>query len=153
VTALCTHQEAESGSRKASVAAPDDELDRLALAAPPMTGGEYLTAAVLRSLWQELDTAFAVELAESKCDVQEFLKRRNPAWNLVGRVHFNLAENRKDPDAPFAFFAIPRGSRHKPERNISRWDRPYANTPARPIGISFCHYSFRCSAHRRHARG
>jgi non-specific serine/threonine protein kinase len=37
--------------------------------------------------------------------VQDFLKRRNPAWNLVGRVHFNLAENRKDPDAPFAFLA------------------------------------------------
>ena len=37
--------------------------------------------------------------------MQEFLKRRNPAWNLVGRVHFNLAENRKDPDAPFAFLA------------------------------------------------
>jgi non-specific serine/threonine protein kinase len=37
--------------------------------------------------------------------VQEFLKRRNPAWNLVGRVHFNVAENRKDPDAPFAFLA------------------------------------------------
>ncbi len=46
-----------------------------------------------------------IELAESKCGVQDFLKRRNPAWNLVGRVHFNLAENRKDPDAPFAFLA------------------------------------------------
>ena len=33
------------------------------------------------------------------------MKRRNPAWNLVGRVHFNLAENRRDPDAPFAFLA------------------------------------------------
>jgi hypothetical protein len=29
----------------------------------------------------------------------------NPAWNLVGRVHFNLAENRRDPEAPFAFMA------------------------------------------------
>ena len=105
VTALCTHQEAESGSRKVSVAAPDEELERMALTAPPMMGGEYLTAAVLGSLWQELDIAFAIELAESKCDVQDFLKRRNPAWNLVGRVHFNLAENRKDPDAPFAFLA------------------------------------------------
>ena len=28
-----------------------------------------------------------------------------PRWNLVGRVHFNVAENRKDPDAPFAFLA------------------------------------------------
>ncbi len=44
-------------------------------------------------------------MSESKSGVQEFLKRRNPAWNLVGRVHFNVAENRKDPDAPFAFLA------------------------------------------------
>src|SRR4029077_10183068 len=27
------------------------------------------------------------------------------AWNLVGRVHFNLAENRRDDAAPFAFLA------------------------------------------------
>ncbi len=70
-----------------------------------MTGAEYLTAEILGALWLELDAAFAIELAESKCGIQDFLKRRNPAWNLVGRVHFNLAENRKDPDAPFAFLA------------------------------------------------
>ncbi len=70
-----------------------------------MTGAEYLSAEVLGALWQELDAAFALELAESKRGIQEFLKSRNPAWNLVGRVHFNLAENRKDPDAPFAFLA------------------------------------------------
>jgi len=52
-----------------------------------------------------VDSAFKIELAEAKCGVQEFLKRQNPAWNLVGRVHFNLAENRKDQDAPFAFLA------------------------------------------------
>ncbi|MGA9449573.1 MAG: DEAD/DEAH box helicase, partial [Candidatus Sulfotelmatobacter sp.] len=56
-------------------------------------------------LWQELDSAFGLELSESKCGVQDFLKRRNAAWNLVGRVHFNLAENRKDEAAPFAFLA------------------------------------------------
>ena len=100
VTALCTQQ----GSG-AIATPPNEELERLALAAPPMTGAEYLTAAVLAALWQELDTAFAAELSESKCGVQDFLKRRNPAWNLVGRVHFNIAENRKDPDAPFAFLA------------------------------------------------
>jgi non-specific serine/threonine protein kinase len=70
-----------------------------------MTGAEYLTAEVLDALWQELDAAFGIELAESKCGIQDFLKRRNPAWNLVGRVHFNLAENGKDLDAPFAFLA------------------------------------------------
>jgi non-specific serine/threonine protein kinase len=106
VTALCTHQDGDAQWRSGRVAAPpDEELDRLALAAPPMLGAEYLTAAVLQALWQELDAAFGVELSESKLGVQEFLKRRNPAWNLVGRVHFNLAENRKDPDAPFAFLA------------------------------------------------
>jgi len=70
-----------------------------------MTGAEYLTAEVLQAFWQELDAAFGIELAESKCGVQDFLKQRNPAWNLVGRVHFNLAENRKDENAPFAFLA------------------------------------------------
>jgi len=106
VTALCTRQDSDAPRKGARVAAPpDDELERMALAAPPMMGAEYLTAAALGALWRELDTAFGIELSESKCGVQSFLKRRNPAWNLVGRVHFNLAENRKDPDAPFAFLA------------------------------------------------
>jgi len=70
-----------------------------------MIGAEYLTARTLRVLWRELNQAFVLELAEAKCSVQDFLKRRHPAWNLVGRVHFNLAENRKDEAAPFAFLA------------------------------------------------
>ena len=106
MTALCTHSDADATPRKVRVPAPPaTELDRLILAVPPMTGAEYLTPEVLGALWQELDAAFGIELAESKCGVQDFLKRRNPAWNLVGRVHFNLAENSKDPDAPFAFLA------------------------------------------------
>jgi non-specific serine/threonine protein kinase len=106
VTALCAHPDTDATRQKIHVAAPPTEaLDRLVLAAPPMTGAEYLSVEVLGALWQELDAALGVELAESKCGIQEFLKRRNPAWNLVGRVHFNLAENRKDPDAPFAFLA------------------------------------------------
>ncbi|MGA3211090.1 MAG: hypothetical protein ABSD20_07260 [Terriglobales bacterium] len=52
-----------------------------------------------------MDAAFATELAKSGASVQDFLKQLNPAWNLVGRVHFNLAENRKDEQAPFAFLA------------------------------------------------
>src|SRR4029079_13949712 len=49
--------------------------------------------------------AFRSELAKSKSSVQLFLRRKNPAWHLVGRVHFNLAENRRDEEAPFAFLA------------------------------------------------
>src|SRR5437879_6689641 len=106
VIALCTQPEAEAPPQDAHVSPPpDQELEWLALGAPVMTGAEYLTAAVLHALWQETDAAFRLELSWSSCGVQEFLKSRNPAWNLVGRVHFNLAENRKDEDAPFAFLA------------------------------------------------
>jgi len=77
----------------------------LAACAPPMTGAEYLTPAVLADLWRITDAAFDAERADARLSVQEFLKSRHPAWNLVGRVHFNLAENRKDDEAPFAFLA------------------------------------------------
>jgi superfamily II DNA or RNA helicase len=82
-----------------------DELDTIAAAVPPMTGAEYLTREVLANLWQGMDQAFDAELAQSKLTVEALLKSRHPIWNLVGRVYFNLAENRKDEDAPFAFLA------------------------------------------------
>src|SRR4029077_21190539 len=62
-------------------------------------------AAVLADLWQSVDAAFDAELGEARLSVQEFFKQRQPAWNMGGRVHFNLAENRKDEEAPFAFLA------------------------------------------------
>jgi len=101
VTVLCTRQDSDAPVEPPAT----DEMERMAFTAPPMMGAEYLTVEVLGALWAELNAAFGMELAESKCGVQEFLKRRNPAWNLVGRVHFHVAENRKDPDAPFAFLA------------------------------------------------
>ncbi len=109
ITAMCaTPAPAEAGenARDApSAAPPPHDLEALAANAPPMLGAEYLTPPVLRALWAELDTAFRSELQQSKLSLQDFLKRRHPAWNLVGRVHFNLAENRKDAEAPFAFLA------------------------------------------------
>src|SRR3977135_4603916 len=70
-----------------------------------MIGAEYLTAGVLADFWRGMDAAFDVELADVRVTVQAFLKSRHPAWNPVGRVHFNLAENRQDEEAPFAFLA------------------------------------------------
>jgi len=106
VTALCALPGIGETGTKPPVPLPGDSmLDRMAAAVPPMTGAEYLTSAVLADLWQHLDAAFDVELAEARLPVQEFLRRRQPAWNLVGRVYFNLAENRKDEEAPFAFLA------------------------------------------------
>ena len=106
VTALCALPGLGEGASKPPVPAPaDGELDKMAAAVPPMIGAEYLTADVLGDLWRALDAAFDAERAEAKLSVQEFLKSRHPAWNLVGRVHFNLAENRRDEEAPFAFLA------------------------------------------------
>ncbi|HEY6926005.1 MAG TPA: DEAD/DEAH box helicase, partial [Steroidobacteraceae bacterium] len=90
----------------AAVPAPSQEdLDNLVATAPPMPGGEYLNAAVLESLWNHADTACRESRAKSKQSLYDYLKAHNPAWNLVGRVHFNLAENRGDAEAPFAFIA------------------------------------------------
>jgi len=99
VTALCTSP--------GDVVAPPSAEDfaTLAAGAPPMAGAEYLSATVLASLWGQMDAAFGAELEQSGQSPQEFLKERNPAWNLIGRVHFNLAENRSDEEAPFAFIA------------------------------------------------
>ena len=100
VTALCATAEGEA------IATPDDQaLNVLIAGAPLMTGAEYLTAEVLTALWADLDAALRDELAASKKSLQDFLKARHPVWNVVGRVHFNLAENRRDPEAPFAFVA------------------------------------------------
>ncbi len=70
-----------------------------------MPGAEYVTAGGMSALWAELGAAFAASLKASGADLQSFLSALNPAWNLVGRVHFNLAENRNDPEHPFAFLA------------------------------------------------
>lgn len=106
VTALCALPGAGEQDGATEVPSPTmAELERLALAAPLMTGAEYLTTDVLAVLWQAMNTALAVELADVRMSVQAFLKHRHPAWNLVGRVHFNLAENRKDAESPFAFLA------------------------------------------------
>jgi superfamily II DNA or RNA helicase len=106
VTVLCALPGIGEDRAKPPVPAPaNNELEQIALAVPPMAGAEYLTTTLLGDLWHSIDTAFDAELAVAKLTVQEFLKGRHPAWNLVGRVHFNLAENRKDEEAPFAFLA------------------------------------------------
>ncbi len=106
VSAVCALPGIANGDAKPRVAGPERAgLEQFAAGVPPMAGAEYLTADVLADLWSATDTAFDAELGEARLSIQEFLRRRHPAWNLVGRVHFNLAENRKDEAAPFAFLA------------------------------------------------
>ncbi|MBV8520947.1 MAG: ATP-dependent helicase, partial [Acetobacteraceae bacterium] len=107
VAALCLHAPAvEAGATLPEVQRPDAaECASLVLTAPMMPGAEYLTADILQALWDETAAACAGALAVAQTDLQSLLKHFNPAWNLVGRVHFNLAENHRDAAAPFAFMA------------------------------------------------
>ncbi len=106
ITAVCALPDIGTVHGKPAVPMPPDhDLERMAAAVPPMTGAEYLTASVLSDFWRQMDTAFDAELAESGLSLQDFLRSRHPAWNTVGRVHFNLAENRQDEELPFAFLA------------------------------------------------
>src|SRR4051812_47347197 len=109
IAGLCLQAPAAEGNGHPAlpdIPAPDQaQLATLVLTAPMMTGAEYLTEDVLRRCWTELQETVAAALAASGAGLQAFLKTLNPAWNLVGRVHFTLAENRRDPEAPFAFMA------------------------------------------------
>jgi len=87
-----------------AVTPPPGFLQELAAGAPPMAGGEYLSPEALAESWTAL-TAAANHRARECGGLQPFLAELHPSWQLVGRVCFHLAENREDPDAPFAFLA------------------------------------------------
>ncbi|MCX7803658.1 MAG: DEAD/DEAH box helicase [Planctomycetota bacterium] len=104
VTALCHIPEPEE-NLNLPVPAPGEELEEMAGAAPPMRGGEYLRGQTLERLWTELDSYCRKRIAECKGGLSEWLRNLNPLWHRVGRVCFHLAENRRDPEYPFAFLA------------------------------------------------
>jgi superfamily II DNA or RNA helicase len=106
VAALCALDGTAPAGRLKQIPAPASaELTALIDEAPPMRGGEYLRVEVLEAFWQSMARALGVELAGSGLSLQDFLRSRDGRWRLVGRVHFNLAENRSDADCPFAFMA------------------------------------------------
>ena len=105
VVRLCATEDLEALREEIRIEVPLDELAALAATAPPMTGGEYLTPEVLAALCTRMAAAVRDELAGWDGTVEGFLRQASPAWNLVGRVCFHLAENKNDPEAPFAFVA------------------------------------------------
>ncbi len=105
MTALCALPDLEERREKAEVLPGDAEIARLVLVAPPLRGAEYLNVDVLAALWVRTLLAWRAEIAASREPVQAWLAKQDPAWNLVGRVHLHLAENKRDVDRPFAFLA------------------------------------------------
>ncbi|MBI4581428.1 MAG: DEAD/DEAH box helicase [Planctomycetes bacterium] len=101
---LC-HVPEPSGDIAEPLSAPSEELAEMAAAAPPMRGGEYLRAETLAAIWEELDGVVRREIAAQPGGLGEWLHQRSPQWHRVGRVCFHLAENKRDPECPFAFLA------------------------------------------------
>ncbi len=85
---------------------PDEEtLGQLLHAAPPMRGLEYLLPETLCCFWSELDALTQQKSAACKGGLPGYLKSLHSDWNIVGRVTFHLAENKKHAEQPFAFMA------------------------------------------------
>lgn len=103
VRALCHVPEGTGSGFKLN--APDPaQLSEWILNSPPMTGGEYLSPEILRSIWQRLENGTRKQV-ETLGGVAAFLHEFAPKWSRVGRVTIHLAENRGDTDFPFAFMA------------------------------------------------
>src|SRR2546430_10877886 len=106
LTQLCnTHEIAGQAEFPPVSPPPDGGLAAMVLSAPPMRALESLNADLLKEWWADLDMLVRQEVQASGHGVQEYLRERNQLWRAVGRVSFHLAENKRDPDHPFAFLA------------------------------------------------
>ena len=105
VARLCARTDLETMRDRARVDPPRDWIAVLAAGTPPMRGAEYVTVEALEAVWHEAGEAFAAEVAAWRGPVVEWLHAKNDAWATVGRVVFHLAENKRDPERPFAFLA------------------------------------------------
>jgi superfamily II DNA or RNA helicase len=107
ISLLCLHApdaEIEDTFQLPNVTTPTAaEFSALVLTSPTMAGAEYMTEDILLTLWGAMESA--ISIAAAKTGLKTFLTTLNPAWHMVGRVHFNLAENRRDAERPFAFMA------------------------------------------------
>jgi len=80
-------------------------LGMLAQAVPPMRGGERVQTALLCDLWGQLGDALVDQAADNPGGVRAYLEGVHSVWHVAGRVCVHLAENKRDPDYPFAFIA------------------------------------------------
>ena len=105
ITELC-HLRASSGILLEPIAPPSlavlqDLLEKI----PPMPGAEYCTIDLLENIWHKFDIWLRKKVEKLDNNVAQFFTTHLPLWNQVGRVCFHLAENKQNPDYPFAFLA------------------------------------------------
>jgi hypothetical protein len=106
LTEICRQPAVVPGGPLEPIGPPSpEETGAILGGAPPLEGGEYLNAGVLAGLWRGLDLWTRDRVASSGLELGVWLKKQAPMWHQVGRVSFHLAENKSDPEFPFAFLA------------------------------------------------
>ncbi len=101
VTQLC-HTPASAGTIEPIDPPAHADLSRLYLSVPPMVGTEYVTIDSLQAQWHAMDDWVRGAVADVG-GLSAFIAQHAPHWHQVGRVCFHLAENKDDPEFPFAF--------------------------------------------------
>ncbi len=105
MTGLCALPDLEGQRTSFTVPVPEEQLQAMAHAAPPILGAEYVSVDALRALWEQLEEACRAQLREYPGTAAEYLHSKHEVWNLVGRVYLHLAENKASEETPFAFLA------------------------------------------------
>ncbi len=104
-TQFCKSATGQPGEALPEVPPLRNELEALLISAPPMLGLEYLTIDALETIWKELDEHTRLQVMQHGGGVESYLREHHSPWRLVGRVTFHLAENKRNPEMPFAFMA------------------------------------------------
>ncbi len=84
---------------------PASELEAMVEAVPPGPGIERLTPELLKGCLHDMGSALVAATRADPDGLQGVLSRHGSIWNVVGRVCLHLAENKRDPELPFAFLA------------------------------------------------
>lgn len=105
ITEICKHHDANEKSSLPPIELPTHEINQLISEAPFIRGIDYFNLETANFLWQRLVVALAEELIAFDGKLDNYLSAFNTAWNTIGKVCFHLAENKTNPDYPFAFLA------------------------------------------------
>lgn len=105
ITEICKNVISNENAVIPHITFPSDDVNNLITQAPFIRGIENLNQETASALWQRLVTALISELTAFDGSLSDYLSAFHTAWNTIGRVCFHLAENKTNPNYPFAFLA------------------------------------------------
>ncbi len=105
ITELCKSTDRNDPSFIQTLKFPHEEMLEFIAQAPFIRGIEYFNKEKAELLWQGLIIALENEIKAFDGNLSNYLSVYHTAWNSIGRVCFHLAENKNNPDFPFAFLA------------------------------------------------